>query len=87
MDPIKGNPIGIKDCDKQVTGTIVDPTVSGAVTVKRPVTYVQPHSVDPYSTSPNAVGAIQLGNITRSTVAVPDSVIPYVANPVVSVAS
>lgn len=40
IDPIKANPIGIKDCDKTVIGSVIDPTVSKAVGVNRPVTYV-----------------------------------------------
>jgi hypothetical protein len=36
MDPIKANPIGIRDCDRQVIGSVVDPTISGAIAVNRP---------------------------------------------------
>jgi len=40
MDPIRANPIGIKDCDKTVIGNAVDPTVTQAVGKNLAVTYV-----------------------------------------------
>ena len=54
MDPIKANPIGIKDCDKTVIGSVVDPTISQATGVQPAVTYVEPHSTDPLVTLPSA---------------------------------
>lgn len=85
IDPIKANPIGIKDCDKTVIGSIVDPTVGNAVGVNRPVTYMEPHSMDPVSTNPTAVGPSVVENVTAGTVTQPDTVNPYITSPIVTV--
>ena len=86
IDPIKANPIGIKDCEKAVIGSVIDPTVTNAVGVNRPVTYVEPHSVDPLRTNPTAVGPTVVANITTAAVTTqPDTVNPYVTSPIMTV--
>lgn len=40
MDPVRARPIGIRDCDKTIVGSVVDPTVTNAVGYKPPTTIV-----------------------------------------------
>jgi hypothetical protein len=88
MDPIIGSPIGIKDCDRQIIGSVVDPTISAATGFAPPKTYVEPHTIDPIMLDPHAVNPTVIPNITGGLVSInptltADTVNPYVTNPIV----
>jgi len=87
MDPIRGHPVSLKDCDDSKCGSsVIDPSSSDLSGQKLPETFVEPHSTDPTVTDPNvaplrSTGTIQArpvstANLTRNV----ETVSPYVTD-------